>query len=954
VYRYMTLVILSLTSAPLSAQPLSIEDFADRIDAIFAEHDHSDAPGCAVGVSRDGEIVYAKGYGLASVEHGLPNTPQTTFAVGSITKHLTALATFMLEERGVLSRDDDIRMHVPELPDYGTPITIQDLLQHTSGLRDYGALGTLRGRPVATMDDFLDLMARQQSLNFIPGERHAYSHSDYELLGLVIERAVGESFGPFLEREVLRPLGMTASRVHDHRAAPVPNRAFGHRTAADGYAVAFPGPQLVGGVGLYTTVEDLLRWERHFQTGIPDRQALADQLLERPALRSGEPIPYAYGLKHGGYRGLATVNRSAGGSFATEFMRFPEQRLAVVTLCNVLPSHPLYLSREVAEVFLEELMEPAAAADALQTVPTPADELARYAGIYRPLVDRWNLLTLVVQEDALAEIVGDEAVSLDRLSDGRYETSGIVFTFTPPADGGAVRLTLSMDDEVLEELDRVATAELWRPDAAGLAEYAGAYHSSDLDVSWTLAVVGTELVVQRRRGESERLAPASPDVFMRAFGPNDRPVYAGLHFARDAAGRVTHFTLDTPAGEDAAQGLVFRRAQTVSDVTSPVAAEPLSHPGSTPLLPGVWPTVDLRAVAKTVAGNAMIRPGELVWIRGGTGDLAFMEQLAVATAALGGQPLVHVFSDATLRQWYEDVPTRFDGERDEWAWSLWHKADVVLEFGRRDPKIWSELPPERLDAYDTVNAGLETLRRQRGVRRMWLGNGGIYPSEAYARMFGISLAEIEGMYWTGLATDPALLAAVGNRLRAILENASVIHVRDPNGTDITVRPGRGSIVVSDGTIPPAPDSVDAAPPSETWLPGGEVTMALDLESAEGRMVIERVYFDGENIGPLSLDFSGGRLQAMESDKDLSSFGKYVRTTHPLSDRLSGLKFGLNPYMTDQRVLPFMGAGMFSLSMGMNSHLGGDLDMPFLVFLTLAESTVHVDGQLVVEDGRLML
>jgi CubicO group peptidase (beta-lactamase class C family) len=551
-----------LPAPPLSAQSVPQPGFAERIDAIFAEYDRSDAPGCAVGVSRDGEIVFARGYGLANVENGVPITPQTTFGVGSIIKHLTALAALMLEEWGVLAMEDEVRSYIPELPDYGTPITIQDLLQHTSGLRDYGTLGTLRGRPVATMDDFLDLMVRQQGLNYMPGERHAYSHSDYELLGLVIERAVREPFGPFLEREVLRPLGMSDSRVHDHRAAPIPNRAFGHRTAADGYAVAFPGHQLVGGVGLYTTVEDLLRWERHFHAGTPERQLLADRLLERPALRSGEMIPYAYGLKHGAYRGLPTVNRSAGGSFATEFMRFPEQRLAVVTLCNVLPSHPLYLSREVAEVFLEELMEPVAAGSTPVTVQAPVDELARYSGTYRPLVDRWNLLTLVVQDDALAEVVGNEAVLLDRHNDGRYETSGVFFTFTPPAGNGPLRLALSVDGALVEELERVAETELWRPDAASLAEFAGSYLSPDLDVTWTLAIEGNDLVVQRRRGERERLTPAGADVFMRAFGSYERPVYAGLTFARDASGRITHFVLSTPAGEDAAQGLVFGRVET--------------------------------------------------------------------------------------------------------------------------------------------------------------------------------------------------------------------------------------------------------------------------------------------------------------------------------------------------------------------------------------------------------
>jgi CubicO group peptidase (beta-lactamase class C family) len=560
-YRFVPPFVLSLIAIPLSAQPVPPPGFADRIDAIFADYDHSDAPGCAVGVAWEGEMLFAKGYGLASLEHGVPITPQTKFGVGSITKQFAALATLLLTERGTLSLDDDVRRHVPELPDYGTPITVRDLLQHTSGLRDYGTLEKLAGRPVVTMDDFRDLLARQGGLNFTPGERREYSHSDYELLGLVIERAVGQPFGTFLEREVLQPLGMHASRVHNHR--PIPDRAFGHRASDDGYEVSFPARQLVGGVGLYTSVEDLLRYERHFSEGLAGRQPLVVRLLERPRLRSGDMIPYAFGLRHGAYRGLPTVNRSAGGSFATEFMRLPEQRLAVVTLCNVVPSHPLYLSLAVAEVFLEELMEPVAAAGAQAASEVPAGEPSRFAGVYRPIVDRWNLLSLVVQDGALAEVVGDAAVLLVRLSDGRYETSGMFFTFTSPADGGPLRLALSVGDEVVEVLERLSETDLWRPDAAGLNEFAGGYYSADLGTTWTLAVVGTDLVVQRRRGQSEPLTPAGADVFTRAFGPYHGPVYAGLHFARDAAGRTTHFTLSTPTGQDSAQGLVFQRLEEV-------------------------------------------------------------------------------------------------------------------------------------------------------------------------------------------------------------------------------------------------------------------------------------------------------------------------------------------------------------------------------------------------------
>jgi aminopeptidase len=365
------------------------------------------------------------------------------------------------------------------------------------------------------------------------------------------------------------------------------------------------------------------------------------------------------------------------------------------------------------------------------------------------------------------------------------------------------------------------------------------------------------------------------------------------------------------------------------------------------------PAPDLRALARQVVGNLGITPGERVLIRGAADDVAFMEQLLVAVAALGGQPVIYTLSDATLRQWYRDVPTAFDTQRDEWEWTLRQHADVVLQVGRRDPALWDDLPAERLDAWDAANAGLGARDRERRVRWVWLGNGGIHPSAASARQFGMTLPEIECIYWRGIATDPALLAPAGHHLAQILESATTLRVTHPNGTDITVRRGAGIVVMSDGAFPPrGSDHRDSAAIDHTWYPAGEVTHGLDPESAEGRLVVERVFYGPGDIGPLTLDFAGGRLQPPVSDSENAVFRSLVRDDRPLSDRLTGVKFGLNPDVTDPRVLPFMGAGMISLSMGTNTFLGGDIELPFMIFLTLDGATVHADGRLVLDNGVL--
>jgi D-alanyl-D-alanine carboxypeptidase len=385
------------------------------------------------------------------------------------------------------------------------------------------------------------------------------------------------------------------------------------------------------------------------------------------------------------------------------------------------------------------------------------------------------------------------------------------------------------------------------------------------------------------------------------------------------------------------------------------AAAPATHQRGAQAAEHVAAAVDHRAIATSMARNADIREGELVWIYGGAQDVEFMEKLAVAVAALGGQPLVSLFSDVTMRDWYRDVPERFDTMRDDWRWQIHQNADVVFLLSRVDPATYAGIAPERLGGYRTGNPGLWDVVQERGVRIVNIGNR-VHPSEWSARMFGIEQSELESIYWKGMATDAARLTSTGERFREILRGASTVRIQHPNGTDITVGVTGQRIVVTDGSFSPTRTEPDPSTGFyETWLPGGEVTLGVDPESAEGRLVLERFFLDGQDMGPTTLTFSGGRLVALESGSTLSRLREHTQSALPMSDRLTGLKFGVNPEITDARILPWMGAGMVSPTLGNNLVLGGDLDLPYgPVFLTLAGSTIHVDDQIVVEDGVLKL
>lgn len=369
------------------------------VDEIFSAYIKPGTPGCSVGVIRDSKLVFARGYGLANIEHDVPLTPKTVFDIGSTSKQFTAAAILLLEQQGKLSADDDVRKFVPELPAYGETVTIRQLLHHTSGIRDYLTLMSVAGvnfDGVTTDEDALKLIVRQKALNFTPGAEHLYSNSGYFLLSVVVKRASGTSLRAFAEEQIFAPLEMRDTHFHDDHTMAVPRRASAYAPGPGGkFRIEMSGFEQTGDGAVYTTVEDLAKWDRNFYEPKVGGRALLDALLRNGVLTNGRTLPYAAGLVHGKYKGLATV--SHGGSWAgyrADLLRFPDQRLSVICLCNRADGNPSAKARQVAEAFLASEIAPnergtepperrPPAKPATSTAPPPtAEELAELAGTY--------------------------------------------------------------------------------------------------------------------------------------------------------------------------------------------------------------------------------------------------------------------------------------------------------------------------------------------------------------------------------------------------------------------------------------------------------------------------------------------------------------------------------------------------------------------------------------------
>lgn len=344
-----------LSAAPVQlAAAQSPAGISRWVDSVFAPYDRRGVPGCAVGVVQRGSLVYSRGFGDAVLLSRVRNTPSTAFYIASLSKQFTALSVLLLQQDGKLSLNDDIRRWVPEVPSLGH-ITLLELLRHTSGLRDYyGLLGIngWRQNELLTEREFLDLVSRQRALNFAPGTEFLYSNTGYALLAIVVRRASGHTLRDFAAARIFGPLGMKNTQFRDDHTMPVDNEAIGYVPQDGGFAVSIPQLDVVGDGGVFSTVEDLARWDANFDSGVvggPDGMKMMQQTATLP---DGRSTGYALGLSVGNFAGSRVVSHSGSfGGYRSTFLRFPEDRLSVITLCNVSVMSS-QLAERVASLYL--------------------------------------------------------------------------------------------------------------------------------------------------------------------------------------------------------------------------------------------------------------------------------------------------------------------------------------------------------------------------------------------------------------------------------------------------------------------------------------------------------------------------------------------------------------------------------------------------------------------------
>jgi CubicO group peptidase (beta-lactamase class C family) len=538
------------TAAHGQSQPLAVTDDAAirrRIDAIFADWNHWDTPGAAVAVVHDGEVFYQRGYGSAQLEYSIPITPSTVFHVASVTKQFTCMAIELLARDQKLSWEDDVRRHFPELPDYGAPITLRQLANHTSGMRDQWELLAMAGwrlDDVITRDQILKMTFRQRELNFTPGTEHLYSNTGYTLLAEVVARVSGKTYRELAEERIFRPLGMSRTRVHDDVEEIVPGRAYSYAPRqGGGYRNSVLSFSNAGATSLFTTAEDLARWLRNFETGaVGGKEAIAS-LTTPGVLASGETIDYALGVARGAYRGTPTIaHGGADAGFRSMILWLPEHRLGVAVLSNLSSFDPGRAAQKVVDAMIGDQLEPAPppvpagggeAAAPRPTVEVASEILGEYPGAYQ--LDIGPLVTIERRGMELAARLPDGNESkLVPWSETELlaEANGAVLTFErrpgEPSPGFTARLGgQTFKGKRVEPIT-----------GAGLAELVGTYWSDELETSYRLVLEDDRLIARHARHPDTALYALAPDTLA-----GDVWWFSRVAITRDTDGKVNGFRL---------------------------------------------------------------------------------------------------------------------------------------------------------------------------------------------------------------------------------------------------------------------------------------------------------------------------------------------------------------------------------------------------------------------------
>lgn len=509
----------------------NFSDTANLIDKIIQPWNYPNFPGVSLAVSRNGQLIYAKAVGSADLEHGVPNDTATIFEAGSVSKQFTAAAILLLELDGKLSRQDDVRKYIPELPSYGSVITIYDLIHHQSGLRDWGSVADLEGWSRSTRAHTnahaLQIICRQTALNNPPGTEYIYSNSNYNLMAIIVERVAKTTFAKFCKDRIFVPAGMTHTSWRNDYRQIVKKRAIAYQQTPMILKTQMPFEDAHGNGGLLTTASDLVKWTNFMHTAQLGGPVMLQWQLETGRFRNGLQHSYAAGLRITQFNGQDLVTHSgATAGYRANLDYFPQQGLSIALLSNTSSFSPVQIAEKIAAIFLP----PTPAQSGTPVTPlvytAPPAEISALAGWYR------NIRTdeSIFLEARDSTLVLPNKKPLYKRGDGTAYTEGARILFL---SGGKNRafLRVSFDNPAdTVEFVRETAPKL---ESAYFEQFKGTYFSEEANSRMQVNFRDTILLTT--------LEPDEPVAFKPTYKDGFAVPGTAIRFARNKKGKVTGF-----------------------------------------------------------------------------------------------------------------------------------------------------------------------------------------------------------------------------------------------------------------------------------------------------------------------------------------------------------------------------------------------------------------------------
>ena len=524
-------------------------------DQMMARFDGPNSPGAAVRVWRDGRTLYSKTYGMANLAYGIPFGEDTRTNIGSTSKQFTAFAIMLQAERGLLSLDDDIRTHIPELPQFDGTIQVRHLITHTSGLREFLNLLRMTGRRLDRGDwidrsEIIEIAQRQPALQNAPGAEWNYNNTAFGLAAVIVERTSGQDFHVFMQENVFGPLGMTGTMVRPSIRHIVPNQSEGYTPTPDGYRQIGDLGGAVGAGGMYSTIADLQTWVENYANPRVGTPEIFAEMMTSFVLTNGEETGYGYGLSVDEQRGLKRVHHGgADVAHRSQLVYYPEINAGITVQSN----HAQFGSNvafELAAAFFDDAMEveedEAGAEGDEADAERDFDPDAYDPGDFDEFVGRYALdaapsfiLTFTREDRTLyAQATGQQRLEIVPTSDSTFALLAVEasVTFLRGDDGEVNAAILHQNgDQRATRLEDDEEVEAWAPTAEDLADFAGRFYSEELETFYDFEVEDGELIMHQRRLGRVVLSPGEEDSFSGggfSFG-----------FERDRNGEVIGFYL---------------------------------------------------------------------------------------------------------------------------------------------------------------------------------------------------------------------------------------------------------------------------------------------------------------------------------------------------------------------------------------------------------------------------